>query len=386
MRRPISVARLGAITVLLVSALLAPAAATASTRSAAAGAPTAAKYAKAGPYVPGVTTLDLGDRKVEVWYPADRGSQRGKRHDVYNLRDWLPAAIRDKVPVETAPYETSSYRDVRASRKGPFPLVLFSHGYASFRDQSTFLTEHLASWGFVVAAPDHLERGLASVLGEVPANKKTDAEVLRATVDLLRAENARKGSRLHGEVRKGKIAVTGHSAGGFASIAFGAQPDVVTYVALSAGAGSGSDTGQTVSGLPKKPSMFVTGAADTIVPLTEVQPTFDAAPAPKRLVVLGNAGHLAMTDICLIGAGKGGVIAIADSLGIQIPASLRPLATDGCEAGRLPARSGFPVVDHYVTAQLRAAFHLDKKPVGLDDRTADRWNPNVVTVTYAHKP
>ena len=48
---------------------------------------------------------------------------------------------------------------------GRYPLVVFSHGYAGFRDQSTFLTAFLASWGFVVAAPDHYSRDLTEVLG-----------------------------------------------------------------------------------------------------------------------------------------------------------------------------------------------------------------------------
>src|SRR6476646_6758129 len=38
-------------------------------------------YEKAGPYVPGVTTLDLDGRKVEVWYPADPGAEAGKAKD-----------------------------------------------------------------------------------------------------------------------------------------------------------------------------------------------------------------------------------------------------------------------------------------------------------------
>ena len=38
---------------------------------------------------------------------------------------------------------------------GPHPLIVFSHGNSGFRRQSTFLTTHLASRGFVVAAPDH---------------------------------------------------------------------------------------------------------------------------------------------------------------------------------------------------------------------------------------
>lgn len=348
------------------------------------GTKTGAVYAKPGPYVAGVTTLDLGDRKVEVWYPADRGAEAGARHDVYNLRDWLPVAIKDKIPVDTALFETDAYRDISASKKGPFPLVLFSHGFSSFRDQSSFLTSHLATWGFVVAAPDHLERGLTSQFGELPATKKSDVDVLRATVDLVRAESAKRDGPLAGRVKAGKIAITGHSAGGAASIQFGAQPDVVTYIPLSAGTDSGSESGQAPPPLPDTPSMHVEGAADTVVPLTAVQSTYDRAPKPKRLVVLGNEGHLGMTDICLVGKDKGGVIAIASSLGIQVPDNLKPLATDGCEPGKLPPRDGFPVIDHYVTAQLRSSFGIDKKPVGLDDATARSFTN--VTVTYSHEP
>ena len=60
------------------------------------------------------------------------------------------------------------------SRAGRFPLVVFSHGYAGFRDQSTFLTSWLASWGFVVAAPDHHSRDLTAVLRRAPRPARTD--------------------------------------------------------------------------------------------------------------------------------------------------------------------------------------------------------------------
>jgi len=37
----------------------------------------------------------------------------------------------------------------------PFPLVVFSHGYGGRGTANVFLTEHLASWGGVVASPDY---------------------------------------------------------------------------------------------------------------------------------------------------------------------------------------------------------------------------------------
>lgn len=39
---------------------------------------------------------------------------------------------------------------------GPFPLVVYSHGNGGLRYVSAFLTEHLASHGFIVVAPDHV--------------------------------------------------------------------------------------------------------------------------------------------------------------------------------------------------------------------------------------
>lgn len=38
---------------------------------------------------------------------------------------------------------------------GPFPGLVFSHGHQGYAENSSFLMEHLASHGFVVAAPDH---------------------------------------------------------------------------------------------------------------------------------------------------------------------------------------------------------------------------------------
>ncbi|MEZ4465371.1 MAG: hypothetical protein R3F43_13075 [bacterium] len=45
--------------------------------------------------------------------------------------------------------------ETRAALDGPLPLVVFSHGNGGLAEQSYFLTEFLASHGFVVVAPDH---------------------------------------------------------------------------------------------------------------------------------------------------------------------------------------------------------------------------------------
>ncbi len=39
--------------------------------------------------------------------------------------------------------------------EGPWPLIIFSHGFGGCAKQSTFLTAYLADQGYIVAAPDH---------------------------------------------------------------------------------------------------------------------------------------------------------------------------------------------------------------------------------------
>lgn len=373
-------------TALALSSCSSGSGATTSRRAASTGPPaapggTGPVFAKPGPYAAGVMTLQMGDRKVDVWYPADKTAVQGKKHDVYYIKDWLQPSVAAILPASiNPPYETDAFRDVPAS-KGSFPLVLFSHGYRGYRDQSTFLTSHLATWGFIVAAPDHRERSLEFVLGGGPDHPMTDSQTLRATVDALHAESAKPGGRLAGRVKPGKVVVTGHSAGGFASIQFASQPDVAGYVSLAAGVTG--DPGQPSLTAPDKPSLFMTGSIDTVVPPAEVEGGYGAASKPSRLVTIENSGHLVFADICLIGTNGGGVVALAKQANFPIPPELEKLATDGCQKGALPVSDGFPVIDHYVTAAVRSMFGIDKRPVGLEPSVARDFGK--VKVTYRQK-
>ncbi|MGB2758257.1 MAG: dienelactone hydrolase family protein, partial [Acidimicrobiia bacterium] len=225
-------------------------------------------YAKQGPYTVGVTTLTLGDRKVEVWYPANAAAADGKTKDTYAIKSWLTPALANILPADANPlFETNAYRDITTSKDGPFPLVLFRHGYAGYRDQSTFLTTHLASWGMVVASPDQREVGLeflGGVMGK-PDVERDPQEVMRSTVDLVRSENDSATSVLFGVVKAGKIGVTGHSLGGFASSVFANQPDVAVYVPIAAGVGNDGDSEAATAVAAKVPSLFMFGSIDTVV-------------------------------------------------------------------------------------------------------------------------
>ncbi|NNK07681.1 MAG: hypothetical protein HKP50_10280, partial [Myxococcales bacterium] len=257
-------------------------------------------------------------------------------------------------------FQTAAYRDVPASGNGSFPLVVFAHGSSSYRNQSTFLTTHLASWGFVVASVDYLERGLQGFLGDEPDPVLDDVELTRMVVALMASENEVAGGLLNGRVSTDQIAITGHSAGGGTSIRFGEEPDVVTYIPLSAGI---SDEG-TIE-LPDKPSLWIAGAIDGVVSPERTANAFAAASAPARHVVIEAMGHLGPSDICAVGENGGGVIAIALEAGLLIPDNLVRLGTDGCQDEAIAPEDGWPVINHFVTAQLRWAFGFDDEPVGL---------------------
>jgi hypothetical protein len=99
--------------------------------------------------------------------------------------------------------------------------------------------------------------------------------------------------------------------------------------------------------------------------------------APKRLILVQGAGHLVFADICEIGQGQGGLLAIANALKVPIPDSLKPLATDGCNAPDLPPTEGWPVTRQATIAQLRHVFGFDDSTAGLTGLVAAY--PNVVS-------
>ena len=317
-------------------------------------------YRDLGPWDAGVTTLTIADRLIEVWYPANRSDTAGLEPTPYFIRDALSDALQSVLPDDiNPPFITDAFRDVPASGNGPFPLVLFAHGSSSYRNQSAFLTAHLASWGFVVASVDYLERGIGRLLGAEPDPPMDDVELSRMVVAQLASESEQEGGLLEAVVSTDRIAITGHSAGGGTSIRFGSEPDVITFIPLSAGISSDSMTE-----LPDKPSLWLTGKTDGIVDPQRTMDAFAQASAPARLVLIDEMGHLGPSDICTIGENGGGVIAIALEAGLPIPENLQRLGTDGCGEDDV-IDEGWPIIRHFVTAQLRWAFGFDEEPLGM---------------------
>lgn len=313
----------------------------------------------AGPYVGGVTTLSLADREIEIWYPADPGAEAGVTREKYFIRSWLPPVIDGLLdPEANPPFIEEAYRDIAVSADAPFSTTIFAHGYSAFRTQSSFLTAHLASWGFVVVSVDYLERGLAAALGFPPETPIDDVVVTRMAVDALVEASATPGHLLEGVALTDRLVIVGHSAGAGTATRFAAEDDVLAYIPMT---GGGNRSGN----LPDIPSLWIAGGIDKSVPLDAVTAGYENAAKPKRFLILDKGGHLAVSDLCVIGEEEGGIIAIANRAGLPVPENIARLGTDGCQEGALPAREGWQVVKHSVISVVREAFGIDADARGM---------------------
>jgi len=343
-----------------------------------------APYAKPGPYAVGFTMLHLADgRRVVVWYPATKGTTTGHLQESIDIGGFLSPALQAKIPAgDRVKYLAAAYQDAPpASNPGRYPLVVFSHGFAGYPEQSVTLTTHLASWGFVVAAPDHVERSLDGLLGTAGqgVKKSTDVAVLQSTLDATVAASNASGV-LHGMVDADRVVAAGHSAGAGAAYAF-ASADARVKAWISYSVGFGGEGGPAPSA-PKKPGMVMFATHDGIIAPAASIKVYDGMNTPKYLVSVAGAGHLVFSDICLIGRSKGGVVGIAKAIQLPIPPSLLKLGSDGCGSTYPKPETAFPAIDHLSVGFFRWALHIDPEPVGLDTQSVAGLGGNV---KVAHK-
>ena len=340
-------------------------------------------YSEYGDYPVGVTTLQLAaGPMVEIWYPAVEGTTGTETYDV---RDFVGEGIRAVLTGDapsTVTYEAS--RDA-AMADGAFPVVMFSHGSTGMRVQSSILTSNLASWGMIVVSVDHPSRSMENVLaGTAGAGQSDSVDDLLQGLELITAQGADAASPFSGHVDAERVIAVGHSAGGGTVLRAASDPRIDGYVSMASGAfRGGSDatagsTTTTAAPLPDKPSFFLGGSTDAMVPFaTATKPAFDAAPSPSLLWEIEGAGHNAFNDFCTLGNGTG-IIGIADASGLggvlDANPRMRALGEDGCLPPALPVVETFPIINHAVTSWALSAFGVNAEPVGLDENVADAYD------------
>lgn len=196
-----------------------------------------------GPYRVGVMIghVDLDGRAAPamIWYPAKNapGTEGHKYHGKLQ-----GSALFDGVPEK---------------KGGPYPLIIFSHGMGGCGNSAIYYVENLASFGYVVVATDHKDSAMCHIEGEPDIGPaKVAAAYIKgggnltktvfilfedqfeergidfsyrpaeasALIDQALAWSRDPGSPFHAMMDPNRIGLTGHSLGGFTTLATGGVP------------------------------------------------------------------------------------------------------------------------------------------------------------------
>lgn len=154
---------------------------------------------------------------LEVWYPAiipDGMEALTTYTDVLGLGPDNPE--RPNTPFT---FMGRALRDADPDASdGPFPLLIVSHGYPGSRLMMSYLTENLASKGYVVVAIDHTDSTFdnAGAFTSTLVNRSLDVLFVLDEIANMGANEA--DSFLAGLVNAEQTAVIGYSMGGYGAL------------------------------------------------------------------------------------------------------------------------------------------------------------------------
>ena len=190
----------------------------------------------------------------------------------------------------------------------PVPLVIFSHGFKGSNTQSIFLMKALAKAGYLVVAPNHQDAmGMSNMLSRpetsfVQAAKWNDKTYKSRGDDIVHLLAALKADpKLSAEIDWTKIALAGHSLGGYTALALGGAwpswklPEVKAILALSPYC-SPFSVKDTLADL-KVPVMYQGGTRDTGISPTLKGPNgaFQKTSSPAYFVYFDQFTHFSWT-------------------------------------------------------------------------------------------
>jgi len=187
-------------------------------------------------------------------------------------------------------------RDAPAARSdGPFPLVVFGHGFAVTPALYERLLQAWARAGYVVAAPVFPLESPNAPGGPDEADLINQPADMSFVISRLLAASDAAGGPLTGLIDPTRIAVTGQSDGGDTALAVAYDPQFRDSRVDAAIILSGAEIPSVGSFAfpPGGPPLLATqGTADTINPPSATDAFFEVAQRPKYLLTLLGAEHL----------------------------------------------------------------------------------------------
>jgi predicted dienelactone hydrolase len=174
--------------------------------------------------------------KLEIWYPASI-SDREKELVIYEEERPVPNdPARQMIKYN---FSGRALRDATPDTKqGAFPLLIVSHGYVGSRFLMTYLTENLASKGFVVVAIDHMESTYNDAGGFQSTLLHRSRDILFVLNQIAELSKPGSNNFLVGLVDANNTALIGYSMGGYGVLnaaGAGYSPNLVTIFSAMTG-------------------------------------------------------------------------------------------------------------------------------------------------------
>ena len=314
----------------------------------------------AGPYEVGVSTITLADPErpltVDVWFPL-RPDADDLAPQQYTL---LPGVYYESGAAVAATAE-------QLSTDATFPLVVYSHGSGGLRYIHSSYTEALASHGYIVAAPDHtgntaIDRlaGTDAPADEIAFVRPTD---VRRVIDAFIDTDDPAAGAWAVQVDAERIAVTGHSFGGFTAIASvtgfsnslgeidaDARVDAIIPIAPATGPTLLPDE---VLARVDVPMLVLVGTDDVTTPVDpNVTRLWDLTDQPAYRVELVAGEHQTFTDLC---AYTRFLPTLTDVPDLVID-TITSYAVEGCSPGDIDDRRAAEITNTYAVTFLDEVF------------------------------
>ena len=230
----------------------------------------------------GETVVVLKDRSRHVSYPG-RGS----------VPRTLVTVVR--YPAQGNPARVDVRRAAAARAAGPFPLIVFAHGFDITPGPYRRMLQAWARAGYVVAAPTFPLTNSGAPGGPRESDLVNQPRDVSFVISRMLAAGASRRGTLSGLIQARRIAVSGQSDGGSTALAVAYNSHFVDHRIRAAMILSGAEI-PGVNGYdfpaPAPPLLATQGTADTSNAPRSTYRYFRVAPRPKFLLSLLGAPHL----------------------------------------------------------------------------------------------
>ncbi|MCC7450394.1 MAG: hypothetical protein IT324_23445 [Anaerolineae bacterium] len=232
-----------------------------------------------GPYAIGTVTL-------AVPHPL-----LGAAVDTLRIVIWYPAAAQES---------PDAAADARlAPPIGKMPVLAFSHGACTTPDDYTWFITHLASYGWLIVAPQHAHSYLTpDKQCATDAAKAWSVQLrpgeMRAALDMILALNHKTGSVWEGHINADQIAAAGHSLGGQTVLQLTSLDSRIDSVIAM----SPVIPPNKVLNAATRPTLIEGGAQDTVLNPGAFASSYERLPGPRYYLLLPSGNHSSWGNVC----------------------------------------------------------------------------------------